>query len=75
MVRGYFGELTVRCFDRETNERETDETLRQFPSTGLALCVVLRAGGGPAGCLGLHPTGELTRIYVAPSFRRRPRVS
>ncbi|MEA2128442.1 MAG: hypothetical protein QOJ85_1333 [Solirubrobacteraceae bacterium] len=25
----------------------------------------------PAGCLGLHSTGELTRIYVASQFRRR----
>jgi N-acetylglutamate synthase-like GNAT family acetyltransferase len=33
--------------------------------------LVLRADGVPAGCLGLHSTGELTRIYVASQFRRR----
>ena len=70
LLRDYFAELTVRYFHRETTEQEIDETLDEFPSTGLALFLVLRAGGVPAGCLGLHPTGELTRIYVAPQFRR-----
>jgi GNAT superfamily N-acetyltransferase len=69
-LRDYFAELTVRYFHRETTEQEIDETLEEFPSTGLALFLVLRAGAVPAGCLGLHPTGELTRIYVAPQFRR-----
>jgi GNAT superfamily N-acetyltransferase len=70
LLRDYFGELTVRYFQRGTTEQEIDETLDEFPSTGLALFLVLRADGLPAGCLGLHPTGELTRIYVAPQFRR-----
>lgn len=70
LLRDYFAELTVRYFHRETTEQEIDETLDEFPSTGLALFLVLRAGGVPAGCLGLHPTGELTRMYVAPQFRR-----
>ncbi|MEA2128570.1 MAG: hypothetical protein QOJ85_1461 [Solirubrobacteraceae bacterium] len=70
LLRDYFAELTVRYFHRETTEQEIDETLDEFPSTGLALFLVLRAYEVPAGCLGLHPTGELTRIYVAPQFRR-----
>jgi GNAT superfamily N-acetyltransferase len=70
LLRDYFAELTVRYFHRNTTEQEIDETLGQFPSTGLALFLVLRAGEIPAGCLGLHPTGELTRMYVAPRFRR-----
>jgi GNAT superfamily N-acetyltransferase len=70
LLRDYFAELTVRYFHRETTEQEIDETLDEFPSTGLALFLVLRAGGVPAGCLGLHPTGELTRIYVVPQLRR-----
>ena len=70
LLRGYFAELTVRYFHRETTEHEIDETLDTFPTTGLALFLVLRANGVPAGCLGLYPTGELTRIYVAPKFRR-----
>jgi GNAT superfamily N-acetyltransferase len=70
LLRAYFAELTVRYFHRETTEQEIDETLDEFPSTGLALFLVLRSGGAPAGCLGLHPTGELTRMYVAPQLRR-----
>jgi GNAT superfamily N-acetyltransferase len=70
LLRDYFAELTVRYFHRETTEQEIDETLREYPSTGLALFLILRAGAVPAGCLGLHPTGELTRVYVAPPFRR-----
>jgi GNAT superfamily N-acetyltransferase len=70
LLRDYFAELTVRYFHRETTEQEIDETLNEFPSSGLALFVVLRTDGVPAGCLGLHPTGELTRMYVAPQFGR-----
>ena len=70
LLRDYFAELTVRYFHRETTEQEIDETLEEFPSTGLALFLVLRGDGAPAGCIGMHPTGELTRIYVAPRCRR-----
>jgi GNAT superfamily N-acetyltransferase len=71
LLRDYFAELTVRYFHRETTAAEIDETLDEFPSTGLALFLVLRADGVPAGCIGLHPTGEITRMYVSPPFRRR----
>jgi GNAT superfamily N-acetyltransferase len=70
LLREYFAELTVRYFHRETTEQEIDQTLDEFPSTGLAVFLVLRADGTPAGHLGVHPTGELTRNYVAPGFRR-----
>jgi GNAT superfamily N-acetyltransferase len=70
LLRAYFAELTFRYFHRDTTEQEIDETLDEFPSTGFALFLVLRTGGVAAGCLGLHPTGELTRIYVVPGFRR-----
>jgi GNAT superfamily N-acetyltransferase len=70
LLREYFAELTVRYFRRATTEQEIDLTLEEFPSTGLAVFLVLRADGEPAGCLGLHATGELTRFYVAPQFRR-----
>lgn len=71
LLRGYFAELTVRYFHRETTEQEIDETLEEFPSTGLAHFLVLRADGAAAGCLGVHPTGELTRVYVVPPLRRQ----
>lgn len=70
LLRDYFAELTVRYFHRETTEREVDETLAEFPSTGAALFLILRTGEVPAGCLAVHATGELTRMYVAPQFRR-----
>ena len=70
LLRDYFAELTVRYFHRETSEEETDLSLAEYPSTGLALFLVLRADGAPAGCIGMHGTGELTRMYVAPRFRR-----
>ncbi len=70
LLRDYFAELTVRYFHRETTEQEIDETLDEFPSSAIALFLLLRAGGAPAGCLGVYPTGELTRMYVAPHRRR-----
>lgn len=69
LLRQYFAEITVRWFHRETSEQEVDATLEEHPTTGLALFLVLRADGAAAGCLGVHPTGELTRLFVVP--RRR----
>lgn len=71
LLRDYFAELTVRWFHRPTSAREVDETLQEFPTRGLGVFLVLRADGVAAGCLGVHPTGELTRLYVAPEHRRR----
>ncbi|MCW2777305.1 MAG: acetyltransferase [Frankiales bacterium] len=70
LLRRYFAELTVRWFHRPTTEREVDETLAEFPTVGLAVLLVLRADGVAAGCLGVHPSGELTRMYVEPERRR-----
>jgi GNAT superfamily N-acetyltransferase len=70
LLREYFAELTVRYFGRATTEEETDETLAEYPSTGLAAFFALRADDEPAGCLGIYDTGEITRMYVTPRFRR-----
>jgi GNAT superfamily N-acetyltransferase len=70
LLRDYFAELTVRYFRRATTEEEIDETLAEYPSTGLAAFFVLRADDEPAGCIGVHDTGEITRMYVNPQFRR-----
>jgi hypothetical protein len=51
LLRDYFAELTVRYFHRETTEQEIAETLDQFPTTGLALFLVLRAAGYPPAAL------------------------
>ena len=71
LLREYFAELTVRYFHRAATEAEIDETLAEYPSTGLAAFFLMRAGDEPAGCLGLHSTGEITRMYVTPRLRRR----
>jgi GNAT superfamily N-acetyltransferase len=70
LLHDYFAELTARYFRRPATEAEIEETLAEFSSTGLAAFFILRADGEPAGCLGLHPTGEITRVYVIPRFRR-----
>jgi GNAT superfamily N-acetyltransferase len=71
LLRGYFAELTVRYFHRATTEEETDATLAEYPTAGLGAFFVLRSRGAPAGCIGVHPSGEITRMYVSPRFRRR----
>jgi hypothetical protein len=45
LLRDYFVELTVRYFHPETTKQEIDLTLDEFPSTGLAPFLVLRARG------------------------------
>jgi GNAT superfamily N-acetyltransferase len=70
LIREYFAELTVRYFHRETTEAEIDLTLEEFPADGLGVFLVLRADGVAAGHLGVYPTGELTRFYVSPEYRR-----
>ncbi|HVF14099.1 MAG TPA: GNAT family N-acetyltransferase, partial [Acidimicrobiales bacterium] len=69
LLRDYFAELTVRYFHRETTDEESARPSTSFRAT--ALFLLLRADGMRAGCLGLHPTGEITRLYVSPRFRRR----
>jgi GNAT superfamily N-acetyltransferase len=71
LLRDYFAELTVRYFHRATTDAETDATLAEYPTGGLGAFFVLRSDGEPAGCIGVHETGEITRMYVSPRFRRR----
>jgi GNAT superfamily N-acetyltransferase len=70
LIREYFAELTVRYFHRDTDEAEIDLTLEEFPADGLGAFLVLRCDGVAAGHLGVYPTGELTRFYVSPEYRR-----
>jgi len=71
LIRAYFTDIVERYYRRAATAAEIDDTLTEFPATGLATFLVLRADGEPAGCLGLYPDGELTLVYVAPPFRRR----
>ncbi|HEY6889196.1 MAG TPA: GNAT family N-acetyltransferase [Solirubrobacter sp.] len=70
LIRDYFAELTVRYFRRPTDDAEIDLTLDEFPADGLGVFLVLRSDGVAAGHVGVYPTGELTRFYVAPEHRR-----
>jgi GNAT superfamily N-acetyltransferase len=75
LIRAYFAELTVRYFHRPTTEAEIDLTLAEYPTivgspSGLGVFLVLRADGVAAGHLGVYPTGELTRFFVHPEYRR-----
>ena len=70
LIREYFAELTVRYFHRATDDAEIDLSLEEFPADGLGVFLVLRADGVAAGHLGVYPTGELTRFYVSPEYRR-----
>jgi GNAT superfamily N-acetyltransferase len=70
LIREYFAELTVRYFHRPTDDAEIDQTLAEFPADGLGAFLVLRADGVAAGHLGVYPTGQLTRFYVSPEYRR-----
>ncbi len=69
LLRDYFAELTERYFRRPATEKEIDETLAEYPSAGLTAFFILRGDGEAVGCLGLHPTGEITRVYVVPRCR------
>jgi len=71
LLRAYFTEMVERYNGRPAGADEVDAAMAEDPSTGLAAFLVLRAHGAPAGCAGLRPDGELTRVYVAPPFRRR----
>src|SRR3954463_318433 len=70
LIRVYLAELPVRYFKRATDETEIDLTLEEFPAHDLGAFLVLRADGVAAGHLGVYPTGELTRFYVSPEYRR-----
>ena len=47
LLRAYFAELTVRYFHRATTEEEIDETVAEYPSTGLTAFFLLRADHEP----------------------------
>ena len=71
LLRAYFKELIDRFNGREMPEEEVDIEMEIDPSTGFAAFLVGYFDGSPAGCVGLRVSGDLTRMYVAPEFRRR----
>jgi GNAT superfamily N-acetyltransferase len=71
LLRGYYTEIVDRYWGRPMPASEVDLAMEEEPSVGFAAFFVARFDGAPAGCAGLTAAGELTRMYVAPPFRRR----
>jgi GNAT superfamily N-acetyltransferase len=71
LLRAYFQELINRYHGKEMPEAEVDAEMEIDPSTGFAAFLVAFWDGEPAGCVGLRVSGDLTRMYVAPPYRRR----
>ena len=71
LLRAYFTEVVDRYHGRPMPASLVDQAMEDEPSDGLAAFFVARYDGAPAGCAGLTASGELTRLYIAPPFRRR----
>ncbi len=71
LLRAYFTEVVDRYWGRPMPASDVDRAMVEEPSDGFAAFVVARFDGVAAGCAGLTVSGELTRMYVAPAFRRR----
>ena len=71
LLRAYFQELIDRYHGKAMPEAEVDAEMEIDPSTGFAAFLVALWDGEPAGCVGLRVSGDLTRMYIAPRYRRR----
>ena len=71
LLRAYFTEVVDRYWGRPMPPFDVDQAMEEEPSVGFAAFFVARFDGVAAGCAGLTASGELTRMYVAPAFRRR----
>ena len=71
LLRAYFTEVVDRYWGRPMPASQVDQAMDEEPSDGFAAFFVARFDGIPAGCVGLTASGELTRMYVSPAYRRR----
>ena len=71
LLRAYFTEIVERYVGHPVGDAHVDAAMAEDPSTGLPVFLVLRAGTAPAGCVGIRPEGIVTRMFVAPAYRRR----
>jgi GNAT superfamily N-acetyltransferase len=73
LLHAYFTEVASRYYGRAATEAEVDAAMAEDPTDALAIFLVARRDGVPAGCVGLRPldpgTAELTRMYVRPEDR------
>lgn len=78
VLRAYFGDVASRYYGRPATEGEVAAAMREDPSDDLApphgLLLIAHHHGTVAGCAGLRllpgEVGEVTRVFVAPAFRR-----
>src|SRR3954454_6506399 len=70
LLRAFFRELVDRYWGKPMPGSQVDFAMHESPSIGFAAFLVARYDGRPAGCAGLRVSGALTRMFVAPEFRR-----
>jgi GNAT superfamily N-acetyltransferase len=71
LLRAYFTEIVDRYHGRSMPASLVDRTMAKDPDTGIAAFILARFDGTAAGCVGLRAQGIVTRLYIAPAFRRR----
>jgi len=71
LLRAYFVEIVDRYHGRPMPASLVDQVMAEEPNTGIVAFIVARYDGAAAGCAGLREAGLITRMYVAPAFRRR----
>jgi GNAT superfamily N-acetyltransferase len=70
-MRAYFVEIVDRYHGRRMPASLVDRTMDENPTSAITALIVARFDGTAAGCVGLRADGVITRMYVAPAFRRR----
>ena len=71
LLRAYFVEIVDRYHGRPMPASLVDQAMAEDPDTGIVAFLVARLDGAAAGCVGLREAGLITRMYIAPAFRRR----
>jgi GNAT superfamily N-acetyltransferase len=71
LLRAYFVEIVDRYHGRPMPASLVDQAMAEDPNTGIVAFIIARFDGTTAGCVGLREAGLITRMYIAPAFRRR----
>ena len=75
LLRAYWHDIVERYYrhheDRSIDWSEVEDAMDEYRTEGLAAWLVARWDGEPAGCAGLRRHGALTRMFIAPAYRRR----
>lgn len=73
LLRGYFADVASSYWGRQATDAEVTRVLLDNPSDDVALFLVGRWSGVPAGCVGLRfdvpGFATLTRMFVTPAAR------